>query len=76
MPMAQTPTALTGTNVRAEMARRGVSQTALAVALGVTQPQVSARLRGVVPFNINELHVVAEFLNVPISTLLPTGVAA
>lgn len=75
--MAKTPTAVVGANVKAEMARRGVSQTTLAAVLGVTQPQVSARLRGVVAFNVNELHAVADFLGVPIEALLDgSGVAA
>lgn len=73
--MTSTPTAVTGANVRAEMARRGVSQTTLAAVLGVTQPQVSARLRGIVPFNVNELHAVAAFLDVSVGDLLD-GVAA
>lgn len=74
--MAESPSVLTGSNVKAEMARKGVNQTALAVALGISQPQVSARLRGVVPFDVNELHAVAAFLGVPIATLLPAPAVA
>lgn len=74
--MAQTPTVVTGANIKAEMARRGVRQAALAAALGLSQPQVSARLRGVVPFNVNELLAVAAFLDVPVATLLPASAAA
>lgn len=74
--MAETPAAVTGANVKAEMARRGVNQTALAAVIGVTQPQVSARLRGIVAFNVNELHAVADFLDVDVTALLPAGVAA
>lgn len=74
--MATTPSALTGANVRAEMARRGISQMRLAEALGMSQPAVSARLRGVTPFDINELAAIAEFFNMPVTGLLPEGAAA
>lgn len=69
--MTPTPSALTGANVRAEMARRGVTQAKLAAALGLSQPSVSARLRGVTPFDVDELHTIAAFLGVPLSDLLP-----
>lgn len=74
--MSEAPTVVTGANIKAEMARRGVRQAALAAALGLSQPQVSARLRGVVPFNVNELHAVSEFLGVPVTTLLEGAGAA
>lgn len=74
--MAETPTAVTGANVKAEMARRGITQTDLASALGITQPQVSARLRGRVAFDVNELHAVSAFLGVPVATLLEGAGAA
>lgn len=69
--MATTPTAQTGKNVRAEMARAGVTQAALAAELGISQAAVSARLLGRTPFDINELTAVADALNVPLTTLLP-----
>lgn len=69
--MATTPTAQTGANVRAEMARVGVSQTTIAQHLNLSQAAVSARLRGVTPFDINELVKVAAFLDVPLADLLP-----
>ena len=71
-----TPAAQTGANVRAEMARRGVSQTTLAENIGMSQAQVSKRLRGVIAFDINELHTVAAVLDVPLATLLPSDDAA
>jgi transcriptional regulator with XRE-family HTH domain len=73
--MTNTPSAATGANVRAEMARRGVSQTALAKTLGMSQTAVSKRLRGTTPFDINELHAVAAALDVTLDRLLD-GVAA
>ena len=72
--MTTTASATTGANVRAEMARRGLSQTALAGHLGLSQTAVSARLRGLTPFDINELVLTAEVLGVPLGVLLE-GVA-
>lgn len=68
--MTHTPAQRIGANVRAEMARRGVSQTALAEQLGITQTAVSTRLRGKVAFNVDELAAVAAALDVPIGALL------
>ena len=70
-----TPAILTGANVRAEMARRGVSQVALAEHMGKTQAAISARILGRVPFDINELTAVAAYLEVPITALLPSAAA-
>lgn len=71
-----TPAILTGANVRAEMARRGVSQVALAEHMGKTQAAISARILGRVPFDINELTSVAAFLGVPLTALIPAPEAA
>ena len=76
MVMPTTPTAKTGENVRAEMARRGVTQMALARKIGLSQPAVSARLKGKTPFDINELCLIASVLNVPLTTILPIETAA
>ena len=57
------------------MARRGVTQTALARQLGISQAAVNARLKGHTPFNINDLVRIAEVLDVPLDRLLD-GVAA
>jgi transcriptional regulator with XRE-family HTH domain len=73
--MTATPTATTGANVRAEMVRRGISQTALASRLGMSQAAVSKRLRGETPFDINELAQIAAALDVTLDRLLE-GVAA
>lgn len=70
--MSTSPTAITGANVRAEMARRKVSQVALANHLGLSQASVSARLAGRVAFDINELHAIASLLQVPMTDLIPT----
>lgn len=75
MFVIQTPTARTGANVKAEMARRGVSQVALAEHLAIGQSGLSKRLRGVIAFDINELTTIAAVLDVSIERLLE-GVAA
>ena len=73
--MALTPTAQTGRNVRAEMARAGVSQIDLAERVGLSQSGLSKRLRGVVPFDVNELDSIATALGVPVVSLLPQSEA-
>ena len=71
-----TPSELTGSTIRLLLTKRRCTQTDLARALGVTQPAISARLRGSVAFDINELVAVAEFLDVPLPSLLPADKAA
>lgn len=51
------------------MARRGLSQTALAGHIGKSQTAVSKRLKGETPFDINELATVAAVLGVPLAAL-------
>jgi transcriptional regulator with XRE-family HTH domain len=57
-------------NVRAEMARRWYSGTMLAKALGVSQSFLSRRLTGAVPFNVVELHAIADALHIDVCELL------
>lgn len=54
------------------MARRRVSQAAMARHLGVSQAAVSRRLQGVVPFDVVELERVADLLKVSVDTLMAT----
>lgn len=68
--MATNRTPTVGDNVAAEMKRRRLSQSVLAQHLGLSQAAVSARLRGVTSWRVDELQVVADALGVPISTLL------
>jgi len=68
--MTHTPTQVAGANVRGAMARRGITQVQMATLLGVSQPAVSARLRGETPFDVNELARVAKALDVPIERLV------
>lgn len=57
-------------NIRAEMARKGLTQRDLAALLGLSQPTVSARMRGRTEFTVSELRAIASWLNVPASYLL------
>lgn len=74
--MTPTLAAQVGANVRAEMARRRISQRALGEHLSLCQSSVSMRLRGSRPFDVQELESVALFLGVPVSALLADEVAA
>ncbi|MDO5501509.1 MAG: helix-turn-helix transcriptional regulator [Propionibacteriaceae bacterium] len=65
-----TPTQTVGANSRAEVARRGLTQAALAEVIGVSQSQLSKRLRGVIPFDVNEVAAIANALDVPITELV------
>src|ERR1035438_4898828 len=55
--------------VKAWMARRNVKQEALATALGIAQPSLSMRLRGRTRWTIQDLVVVSQTLDVPVSVL-------
>lgn len=68
--MSQSTAEVVGATVRAELSRRGKSQTDLAAVLGLTQPAVSKRLRGVTPFDVNELAAVAAALDLDMSVLI------
>jgi transcriptional regulator with XRE-family HTH domain len=70
--MATTTTAQqVGANVRAEAARRKVSGSAVARAIGLSQSAMSRRLAGEYPFSVTELAQIALYLDVPVSSLLP-----
>lgn len=57
--------------VRAHAARRGLQQQQLADALGYQQPQISKRLRGLVPFTLNEISTLAALMEVQPGDLMP-----
>lgn len=57
--------------VRAEMARQRISGRRAAMQLGWTQPYLSRRLTGEIPFNVAELSELAGLLEVPISAFFP-----
>lgn len=53
-------------NVRAEVSRLGVDQHELAKVLGMSQGQVSSRLRGSVEFRPSELEKIANFMQLDV----------
>ena len=57
-------------NVRAEMARVGVTQGQLATVLGITQQSVSAKRRGETPFTLNDLDRIAPVLGMTVIELI------
>ena len=65
-----------GKNVRAEMARHGLTQTQVALTLGVSQSGVSRRLLGAIAFDVVELGTLAHLFDVPASYLLGENAAA
>ena len=73
MQIGNSPTRLSATvsaAVRAEMARRRVSQQKLASHLGWSQPKISRRLNDVVPFALDDLTAIAGALGVTVDDLL------
>ncbi|MGO2069870.1 helix-turn-helix domain-containing protein [Glutamicibacter arilaitensis] len=70
-PINRTPINRTaGLEVKAWLARRGMTQGHLAEALGVSQGAVSQRILGKVSFSIDELLIVSGLLNVTLGQLL------
>jgi transcriptional regulator with XRE-family HTH domain len=61
--------------IRAELARQKISQTTVAIALGVSQAGASRRLSGQTPMDVNDVVRLAELLHVPASRFLPERVA-
>ena len=59
--------------VRAEMARKRITQGGLAAALGVSPAAVSRRLNGVVEFSVSELETVAHLVGLTAEALLATA---
>ena len=57
-------------NIRAEMARKRVTQQAAADALRMSQPAFSARMSGKTPLDVNELFAIADLLAVDPAALL------
>lgn len=57
-------------NIRAEMARKGITQEQVAARLGVSQPQISRRLAGEITFDVIEISRIAELVGVTPAELL------
>lgn len=60
-------------NVRAELARKGITQTDLAAKLDKSQPFISRRLSGRVAFDVSDLADIAEVLNIPMAVLVESA---
>lgn len=56
--------------VKAEMARRGLTQRAVAKALGISEPAVSERFNGKTRLTVDELVSIAGILDVAVSVLV------
>lgn len=63
-------------SIRAEMARRKITQVEVAVALGVSTAAVNRRLAGDVVWNVAELAAVAQLLGMDSRDLLPASTPA
>lgn len=68
--MQATTTERIGSKIRELMTASGVSQQRVADLLGMSQPGISRRLTGLVPFDVNELVAIAQLLDVPPASLL------
>jgi transcriptional regulator with XRE-family HTH domain len=66
-----TPLPNLNSNIRAEMARSGITQGVLASRLDMSQSALSRRLTGDADWTVEELLRTAEVLGCPIRTLLP-----
>ena len=64
LPQRQPATERVAAEVRALMGRHNVTQMQLRDVLGVSQPAISARLHGQVPFDANEIEALAEYFDV------------
>jgi transcriptional regulator with XRE-family HTH domain len=59
--------------VRAALARHQKTQDDLAELLGIVQPSISARLTGNRSFRAEEIAAIAQWLDMPVSHLIPTS---
>ena len=62
--------------LRVEMARRRMTQRALADATGLSQSYIGRRMTGEMPFTTDDLGKIAGVLDMQVSALIPQGVAA
>jgi transcriptional regulator with XRE-family HTH domain len=73
--MTQTLSGQVAATIRAEMARRKVSQAQVADAIGVSQAAISRRLGGQTPFELDELTTVAGLLDMAVGDLIESNAA-
>lgn len=72
-PDLSTPSAKVAGEIRAEMARKRVSQIRVAKALGLNQSSISRRISGEVPFDANEDEVFAVHSGLSSSSSSPSS---
>lgn len=60
-------------NVRAELGRVNSSQSKAAAAIGMSQAALSKRLAGRLPFTVDELGDIADYLGVPVDAFFVTA---
>jgi transcriptional regulator with XRE-family HTH domain len=68
-----TPSERVAATVRAELARHRKTQAGLARALGLARTSMHRRITGEQPFDVAELHVVADYIGIPVADLLTDG---
>lgn len=57
-------------NIRAEMARRGLTGKDMADAIGCSPMSFSRRMSGATPLRVDELQAIADALGLPVTALL------
>ena len=70
-----TPTEPLASNLRAEMARRRLSQTETAAHIGLSYASFNDRLRGRTPFSVDQLLALANLFGVGVSDLVANSAA-
>lgn len=68
--MHSTQTLKVTKNLRAEMARRGITQKQVAAGLGLSPAQMSARMAGHPVFDIDELFGISEAFGIDLADLI------
>jgi transcriptional regulator with XRE-family HTH domain len=74
--MSETPTYHVTGEIRAVMARKRITQTALAAQLGLPAHLLARRLSNHVALTVDELAAIAAALEVPVTDLLPAETVA
>ena len=62
--------------LRSELARKKISNLCVANAIGRSAPTVSRKLGGHAAITLDELHVIADLIGVPVASLLPPAKAS
>lgn len=69
LPSRDTLSGRVAEEVNALMGRHRTTQVQLAAVLGIPQTQLSRRLRGLMPFSIDEVEAIADYYAVPVRSL-------